>query len=255
VGDVRRTAQGASQDRQVEFRSLDGLRLRGTLVVPSPVRGPAVVLVHGGGVTRDEGGFYTRLAAALAEAGLASLRFDFRAHGDSEGRGEDLTIAAVANDIRAAVSYVREVTGSGPVDLTGASFGGGISALFAARHPGQVRKLVLFNPLLDYKKRFIDDKPDWDSDQISDQAGNELTAQGFLAHSPTFRLGRALLNEVFYLSPRQALTELTVPVLLVHGTRDTFVPVESSRAGGRADHQSRGPADRDRRRPARLRGA
>jgi uncharacterized protein len=216
--------------KQVEFRSLDGLRLRGTLVVPSSLRGPAVVLVHGGGVTREEGGFYTRLSAALADAGLPSLRFDFRAHGDSEGRGEDLTIAGVTNDIRAAVAHVREMTGSGPVALIGASFGGGISAFFTARHPGQVRKLVLFNPLLDYKKRFIDDKPDWDGEQITEQAGLKLTTQGFLAHSPTFRLGRALLNEIFYLSPRQALSEVTVPVLLMHGTRDTFIPVESSRA-------------------------
>jgi pimeloyl-ACP methyl ester carboxylesterase len=238
VADVR---IAGSQGRQVEFRSLDGLRLRGTLVLPSTVHGPAVVLVHGGGVTREEGGFYARLAAALAEAGLASLRFDFRAHGESEGRGEDLTISAVANDIRAAVSYVRDVTGSGLVDLIGASFGGGISAFFTARHPGQIRRLVLFNPLLDYKKRFIDDKPDWDSDQISEQAGQELAAQGFLTHSPTFRLGRALLNEVFFLSPRQALTEVTVPVLLVHGTRDTFVPIESSREAARQITRTQAP--------------
>jgi uncharacterized protein len=222
--------QPGSASRQVEFRSLDGLRLRGTLVVPSSVRGPAVVLVHGGGVTREEGGFFARLASGLAEPGLPSLRFDFRAHGDSEGEGEDLTIAGVANDIRAAVNHVREATGSGPVSLIGASFGGGISAFFAARHPDQVRRLVLFNPLLDYKKRFIDDKPEWDGDQISEQAGQKLTAQGFLAHSPAFKLGRALLNEIFYLNPREALSELTAPTLLVHGTRDTFVPVESSRA-------------------------
>jgi len=189
-----------------------------------------VVLVHGGGVTRQEGGFYARLASGLEEAGLPSLRFDFRAHGESEGQGEDLTIAGVANDIRAAVSHVRETTGSGPVGLIGASFGGGISAFFAARHPDQVRRVVLFNPLLDYKKRFIDDKPEWDGDQISEQAGQKLTAQGFLAHSPTFKLGRALLNEIFYLNPRLALGELAVPVLFVHGTRDTFVPVESSQA-------------------------
>ena len=220
----------SSASRQVEFRSLDGLRLRGTLVVPLSVRGPAVVLVHGGGVTRQEGGFYARLASGLEEAGLPSLRFDFRAHGESEGQGEDLTIAGVANDIRAAVDHVREMTGSGPVGLIGTSFGGGISAFFAARHQDQVRRLVLFNPLLDYKKRFIDDKPEWDGDQISEQAGQKLTTQGFLPHSPTFKLGRALLNEIFYLNPRLALGELTVPVLLVHGTRDTFVPVESSRA-------------------------
>jgi pimeloyl-ACP methyl ester carboxylesterase len=220
----------SSATRQVEFRSLDGLRLRGTLAVPSSARGPAVVLVHGGGVTREEGGFFARLASGLAESGQPSLRFDFRAHGESEGQGEDLTIAGVTNDIRAAVTHVREVTGSGPVGLIGASFGGGISAFFAAQYPDQVRRLVLFNPLLDYKKRFIDDKPEWDGDQISEQAGQKLTTQGFLAHSPTFRLGRALLNEIFYLNPRQALSGLTAPTLLVHGTRDTFVPIESSRA-------------------------
>ena len=220
----------SSTTRQVEFRSLDGLRLRGTLAVPSSARGPAVVLVHGGGVTREEGGFFARLASGLAESGQPSLRFDFRAHGESEGQGEDLTIAGVTNDIRAAVTHVREVTGSGPVGLIGASFGGGISAFFAAQYPDQVRRLVLFNPLLDYKIRFIDDKPEWDGDQISEQAGQKLTIQGFLAHSPTFRLGRALLNEIFYLNPRQALSGLTAPTLLVHGTRDTFVPIESSRA-------------------------
>jgi pimeloyl-ACP methyl ester carboxylesterase len=219
-----------SATRQVEFRSLDGLRLRGTLVVPSSMRGPAVVLVHGGGVTREEGGFFARLASGLADAGLPALRFDFRAHGESEGQGEDLTIAGVLNDIRAAVAHVREMTGSGPVDLIGTSFGGGISAFFAARYPDQVRRVVLFNPLLDYKKRFIDDKPEWDRDQITEQAGRKLAAQGFLAHSPTFKLGRALLNEIFYLNPRQALTELAAPTLFVHGTRDTFIPVESSRA-------------------------
>ena len=220
----------SSTTRQVEVRSLDGLRLRGTLAVPSSARGPAVVLVHGGGVTREEGGFFARLASGLAESGQPSLRFDFRAHGESEGQGEDLTIAGVTNDIRAAVTHVREVTGSGPVGLIGASFGGGISAFFAAQYPDQVRRLVLFNPLLDYKIRFIDDKPEWDGDQISEQAGQKLTIQGFLAHSPTFRLGRALLNEIFYLNPRQALSGLTAPTLLVHGTRDTFVPIESSRA-------------------------
>jgi len=226
--------QSGNPTRQIEFRSLDGLRLRGTLVMPSSVREPAVVLVHGGGVTREEGGFFARLASGLAEAGLAeaglpSLRFDFRGHGESEGQGEDLTIAGVANDIRAAVTHVREVTGSGPVGLIGASFGGGISAFFAARHPDQVRRVVLFNPLLDYKKRFIDDKPERDGDQISKQAGRRLTAQGFLAHLPTFKLGRALLNEILYLNPRRALGELTARTLFVHGDRDTFVPVESSR--------------------------
>jgi pimeloyl-ACP methyl ester carboxylesterase len=137
---------------ETEFPSLDGLRLSGTFVLPSAVEGGAV-LVHGGGVTREEGGFFTRLADSLADAGIASLRFDLRAHGASEGRQEDLTLAGIVNDIRAGVGHLNILTGIGPPTLIGASFGGGVSAFFASRYPGRLRRLVLFNPLLNYKKQ------------------------------------------------------------------------------------------------------
>jgi alpha-beta hydrolase superfamily lysophospholipase len=68
------------------------------------------VLVHGGGVTREEGGFFTRLADGLGEAGVASLRFDLRGHGRSDGKQEDLTISAILNDIRTAIAHVRAST-------------------------------------------------------------------------------------------------------------------------------------------------
>lgn len=187
------------------------------------------MLVHGGGATREEGGFFSRLAVGLAEGGIASLRFDLRGHGESEGRQEDLTIAGVLNDIRAAVAHAREAIGDVPVNLLGASFSGGICAYFAAQHLAELRRLVLFNPSLNYKKRFIDDKPYWLRDQIGDLEGRELTKNGFIPHSPTFKLGRALLNEVFHLRPHEAVSAITVPTLIVHGTRDTFIPVSSSR--------------------------
>lgn len=214
---------------ETEFRSLDGIRLRGTLVVPSEVSASPAVLVHGGGVTRHEGGFFSRLASRLAGAGIPSLRFDFRGHGESEGRQEDLTISGITNDIRSAVEYVSAEIGTRRANVIGASFGGGISAFYASRYPDQVERLVLFNPLLNYKRRFIDDKPYWHDDHIGSDAGGELAAKGFIAHSPTFKLGRALLNEVFYIQPDLLLGQVTVPTLIVHGTQDTFVPIESSR--------------------------
>src|SRR4051794_33875117 len=96
--------------RETSFRTLDGLLLAGTLVEPTDPLVGAVVLVHGGGVTRDEGGFFVRLANGLGEAGLASLRFDLRGHGRSDGKQEELTLSAILNDIRTAIAHVRAVT-------------------------------------------------------------------------------------------------------------------------------------------------
>jgi pimeloyl-ACP methyl ester carboxylesterase len=107
---------------------------------------------------------------------------------------------------------------------------GGVCGYYAARHPGRLTSLVLLNPLLNYKKRFIDDQPHWHDGKIDDERGRELAAKGFIEHSPTFKLGRPLLNEVFYSELNRALMQVITPTLLIHGSKDTFVPVESSRA-------------------------
>jgi alpha-beta hydrolase superfamily lysophospholipase len=210
----------------ITFRSHDGTRLAGTLTSAQDASRSAV-LVHGGGVTRHEGGFYVRLADTLAVGGITSLRFDLRGHGTSGGRQEELTLAAAANDVRAAIDEV--CAADVPVTLIGTSFSGGVCALVAAAETPGLRSLVLFNPLLDYKRRFVDEKPYWSSDRIDPEFADELDRRGYVEHSPTFRLGRALLNEVFHLSARDALPRITVPTLLVHGSKDTFVNVDSSR--------------------------
>jgi uncharacterized protein len=135
---------------------------------------------------------------------------------------EDLTLCAVANDIGAAVSHVRRQVGNvRAVHLYETSFSGGICVFWAARRPGALDSLTLANPLLDYRTRFIDDKPYWHDGRIDEEAAAMLAAQGFVAHSLSFRLGRPLLNEVFYVEPRKMLGELEIPVLFVHGTADT----------------------------------
>lgn len=219
-----------STSKPTDFRSFDGLTLRGTLVLPSSGGRTAVVFVHGGGVTRDEGGFFTRIAEGLADVGAASLRFDLRGHGESDGRQEELTLASILNDIDAALEHILQAAGAEQTHLLAASFAGGITAYFAMQHPERVRSLVLVNPLLNYKKRFIDDKPYWHDGRINDDVGRELAERGFLFHNPNFKLGRPLLNEAFYLRPDEASSELTVATLFIHGTRDTFIPIESTRS-------------------------
>jgi uncharacterized protein len=53
----------------------------------------------------------------------------------------------------------------------GTSFSGGICAYYAAQHPAELASLVMLNPLLNYRKRLIDDKPYWHN-------GKSATRQG-----------------------------------------------------------------------------
>src|ERR1700680_210662 len=131
-------ARVSVQSTAAPLRTLDGLHLAATLVTSGESAERAVVLVHGGGVTREEGGFFTRLAAGLGEDGVASLRFDLRGHGESEGRQEELTLATILNDIRIALTHLRETTGAVRLSLLGASFSGGVCAYYAAMRPAEI---------------------------------------------------------------------------------------------------------------------
>ncbi len=187
-------------------------------------------MAHGAGVTREEGGFFTRLADGLAAAGVSNLRFDLRAHGTSGGRPSDLTIAGVANDIRAASDHLRESTGRpGPVHVIAASFSGGAAALHAAHHPEDVARLVLLNPRINYKDMYIKERSGWFGDYLSPERAVVLDETGALPRVP-FETGRALLNEVFHLpTPEVLCGRVLSSALIVHGTKDTFVDVSLSR--------------------------
>ncbi|RLK58773.1 alpha/beta hydrolase [Actinokineospora cianjurensis] len=210
-------------------RTLDGLKLSATVDQPDGPAQHAALLVHGAGVTREEGGFFTRIAAGLAEAGVASLRYDLPGHGESEGRQEDLTLSVVLNTIRAGRDALIEQTGVTSVSVLAASFSGGAALYYAAKRPDDVARLVLINPLIDYKQRFVDEKKAWEADYLNDRGAEQLREQGYVGHGPSFRLGRPMLNEVFWLQPRVVLGEITAPTLIVHGSEDTFISVESSR--------------------------
>ena len=97
---------------------------------PATDRCPLVILMHGIFSSKDYNPM-PALARGLAEAGIASLRFDFDGHGKSEGRMQDMTIARELADARAVWEYVRTLPYVSEIGLLGHSQGGVVASMTA----------------------------------------------------------------------------------------------------------------------------
>lgn len=123
----------------------EGSRLIGIVTHPSKPTETGVVIVVGGPQYRaGSHRQFTLLARQLAENSIASIRFDYRGMGDSEG--EMRNFENVDADIRAAidillqqVSAVRRVALWGLCDAASA-------ALYYGHADDRVNKLILLNP-------------------------------------------------------------------------------------------------------------
>lgn len=125
-----------------------GHTLAGTLTVPKNASGrvPAVVLISGSGLQDRDASipgvagyrFFRQIADALGRRGIAVLRLDDRGWGASGGDPSRATTADLADDTRAALSWLRARAEVDParVGLVGHSEGGIIAPMIAADDSG-----------------------------------------------------------------------------------------------------------------------
>ncbi len=136
------TMEAQITGRDVRFAGAGGL-LTGTLQLPPEGTEPraAVVFLHGSGPQdRNENNpraplnIFNTLAADLAAAGIASLRYDKRGVGESTGDGLTASLDDLAADAREAVRFLRRAyeTKELPVFAVGHSEGATLALLLAA---------------------------------------------------------------------------------------------------------------------------
>ena len=120
-------------EERVHFASA-GLRLSGVFEAPAAATGrvPAILVLHGFG-SNKESAMMKAAAKLFGSLGYATLRFDMRGCGESEGeRGRVICLEQV-EDTRSAVQYLsaRKDVDAGRIAVFGHSFGAAV-AIYAA---------------------------------------------------------------------------------------------------------------------------
>jgi pimeloyl-ACP methyl ester carboxylesterase len=211
----------ARHEEQVEFQTSDRVTIRGTFLSPENPR-RAALLLHGITLNREEFGLYRDLAEELAERGIATLRFDFRGHGESAGSTLDISVIGECLDIRAAIAFLRGLTPA-PIQAVAMSFSAGPAIFVAADTPFE--KLALIAPVLSYERTFLRPSTPWGERWFGSQAVEASYSEGYSLLENS-RLSVRLFEEFRTLSPACVLRQLSLPRLAIHGNRDSMVPFD-----------------------------
>lgn len=210
------------------FHTKDALRLVGVWHAPEIPTQKAVILAHGITADKDEEGIFVDLANLLAKNGFAVFRFDFRGHGESDGKSVDMTITGEMNDLNAAVEHVRS-KGYLMIGLLGASFGGGTAALWVAKNQEKIHCLSLWNPVLNYDYTFLNPTLPWIVKRKGRMKRDIATKGWTTLGSGNFKVGNALFDEMERLFPYDAMKRIIIPTQVIHGDKDKHVPYDDSR--------------------------
>lgn len=200
-----------------------------------------VLLVHGIINNKDEDGSFVKLAKKLNLKGYNVLRFDFRGHGESEGRSEDVTIAGELADLETSIQKYDELIHEKPrYVIIASSFGAVSSILYTAENSDRVDKIVLWNPVLDFERTFLKAETPWGKTFFNQNGYEELKTKGYITVPTTeFRFGKRLIEEFKEIKPYKLVRNFNIPVLTIHGTEDTSVPYLVSKQYGTPNRHSK----------------
>jgi flavin reductase (DIM6/NTAB) family NADH-FMN oxidoreductase RutF/pimeloyl-ACP methyl ester carboxylesterase len=192
-----------------QFKGFGGVVIRGDM------RGdpddPLVLLVHGGGQTRD---IWNDAAAALVRAGRQVIALDLRGHGESEwpadGRYE---FGAYVEDLRAILAQLP----SRPV-IVGASLGGWIAAVAVGEDGGHLASGLIL----------ADAPPDLDLSNIRKAAGTLRAASETARGAWDPRMPERFDLEDALGRFKAAAPRIRVPALFVRGALSDITDAASA---------------------------
>ncbi len=200
------------------------LTLRGVLHTPDNIDGkvPVVVIFHGfQGHKAGPHFIFVELSRLLEQKGIASVRFDFRGSGESDGYFSEMTMSGELEDAKTILDYVKTLgfVDSIRIGVLGLSMGGAVASILAGDRKDDIRSLCLWAPagnmndvILNY---YIGEKlPQLLKDGYTDIEG--------------YILGKAFIEDSAVLDIYGRASQYDKNVLILHGDNDEVVVPETS---------------------------
>lgn len=202
-------------DRIITFYS-QGQAITANLSIP--LEGvPCVIMSHGLEGSKD-GAKWQLLATKLYEAGIASLRFNYRGCGQgknkSQGKFEETTLSGRIQDFKAALNFVEGTAVDGSRLGVVSSSLGGIVAI--AAWDKRIKAMVAMATPYQFPT-----PPEKRPRHIQDAEYFNLTSGR--------RIKTELLSELCHHDTGRDVGRVKCPLLVIHGSADKDVPVDDAR--------------------------
>jgi uncharacterized protein len=206
---------GIRNFQDISIISADGVRLGAWYVAPTRTDGASVIFIHGHVSNRSH--FLAR-AGLFAAQGYGMLFLDLRHHGTSDGDFSTMGLLEV-RDVQGAFDFLTQQPEVNPdrIAIYGHSMGGA-TAIMAFRRIPQARVLIAEAAYMTLE------------DNLRLRIIQDLPLPAFIFPQVIILFCNMLIGEnLFDIRPIDDIQHLDGrPVLLVHGTQDTTVPIENS---------------------------
>ena len=177
---------------------------------------PMVVFCHGFG-GRKEGPLFELVADSLQKHGIASIRFDFNGHGESEGKFQDMTVPNEIEDAKKVAGYAKSLPYVSKVALVGHSQGGVVASMTAGEIPADISAVVLMAPAAVLRDDAI-------RGSTFGKQYNPLDPPEFVELWQGQKLGAKYIKTAFSLPIYETAANYHGPALIIHGNADRIVP-------------------------------
>ncbi len=205
------------EENKVSVVNESNEKLRGIETIPEIKKNkyPTVILAHGFGVTKEEGGMFDNIAKHLAENGILVYRFDFSGRGESEGDYSKTTLSKLKSDQSKILEFVKsqDKVDLDNIGILGQSFGTSTTVTLEPK----VKAIVLMGSVAHPKEL------------LGKIFGEGYNPEGLSVRKKpsgvTIEMGPQFWKDFENHNLLESMSRIECPIFFIHGEKDEKVPL------------------------------